>query len=451
VTLPQSFNRAAFRDFRGWSALRHRNYRLFFVGQLISLVGTWMQSVAQAWLVLALTGSPFVLGLVAAAQFTPVLIFGLFGGLLADHLPKRRTLIVTQLSSMTLAFVLALLIATNSIQVWHIFVLALLLGLTNAIDMPTRQAFSVEMVGREDVSNAVALNSAIFNAARIVGPAIAGLSIAAFGTSLAFFLNGLSFLAVIFGLWLMRDEDLRSPPAIPRPTTVAAVFQNLAEGLLYVRQTRLVLLAVGVVGLVATFGMNFNVLVPAMAKDVLNAGADGFGFLMAASGVGSLLAALGLAFFGRPRPAVIVGGGLVLGVLEVAFALSRSFPLSLLCMFGIGAGGIAMAATANTTIQLSVPDHLRGRVLSVYTTVFAGSTPIGGIAMGAIAASAGTPTALMLGGAVSALVCVAAWIWLRRQPAPGPSTDARVAGRQGPPVGESVPRRTGVGQVGPAK
>ncbi len=392
-----------------------------------------MQSVAQAWLVLALTGSPFALGLVAAAQFTPVLVFGLFGGLIADHLPKRRTLLATQVVSMVLAFALAILTATDTVQVWHIFVLATLLGLTSAVDMPTRQAFAVEMVGRDDIGNAVALNSASFNMARIVGPAIAGLSIAAFGTSMAFFINGLSFVAVLVGLWLIREEELNSPPRIPRPTTVAAVVENLVEGLAYVRQTRVVLLAVGVVGLVATFGMNFNVLVPAMSKDVLHAGAQGFGFLMAASGVGSLIAALTLAVVGRPRPIVILGGALILGVLEVAFGLSRSFPLSLACMFGIGAGGIAMAATANTTIQLAVPDHLRGRVLSLYTTLFAGSTPIGGIAMGAIAASAGTPVALEVGGSLSALVGIVAWAWYRRRPQPaGSAVRPESRGRQEP-------------------
>jgi len=392
-----------------------------------------MQSVAQAWLVLALTGSPFALGLVAAAQFTPVLVFGLFGGLIADHLPKRRTLLATQVVSMVLAFALAILTATDTVQVWHIFVLATLLGLTSAVDMPTRQTFAVEMVGRDDIGNAVALNSASFNMARIVGPAIAGLSIAAFGTSMAFFINGLSFVAVLVGLWLIREEELNNPPRIPRPTTVAAVVENLVEGLAYVRQTRVVLLAVGVVGLVATFGMNFNVLVPAMSKDVLHAGAQGFGFLMAASGVGSLIAALTLAVVGRPRPIVILGGALILGVLEVAFGLSRSFPLSLACMFGIGAGGIAMAATANTTIQLAVPDHLRGRVLSLYTTLFAGSTPIGGIAMGAIAASAGTPVALEVGGSLSALVGIVAWAWYRRRPQPvGSAVRPESRGRQEP-------------------
>ncbi len=192
----------------GLRALHHRNFRLFWSGQLVSLIGTWMQSVAQGWLVLVLTDDPFMLGLVAAAQFTPVLVFGLFGGIVADGLPKRRTLVATQSVAMTLAFILAFLTATHTVQVWHILVLAFLLGCSNAVDMPTRQAFVIEMVGREDIGNAVALNSAIFNAARIVGPAIAGLTIGAFDISIAFFVNGLSFLAVIASLLLMREGEL---------------------------------------------------------------------------------------------------------------------------------------------------------------------------------------------------------------------------------------------------
>lgn len=402
------------REFRGWSAFRHRNYRLFFAGQLVSLVGTWMQSVAQSWLVLMLTGSPFMLGLVAAAQFMPVLVFGLFGGLIADGLPKRRTIIATQTASMTLALILFALTATHSAEVWHILVLAFLLGCTNAVDMPTRQAFVVEMVGRDDVGNAVALNSAMFNGARIIGPAVAGLTIGAFDISVAFLLNGLSFLAVIAGLFLMRDDELLSPPRMPRPRTAAAVVENLAEGLGYVRRTETVLLATVVVGLVSTFGMNFTVIVPAMARDVLGAGASGYGFLMSAMGVGSMTAALGIAFMGRTNARVIAGGGLLLGVAEVVFAGSRLFPLSLVTMLLAGAGGIAMAATANTTIQLTVPDGLRGRVISVYTTVFAGSTPIGGLLMGALASSFGVPVAMAVGGAASAIVGLLGFVWLRR-------------------------------------
>ncbi|HEY6058146.1 MAG TPA: MFS transporter [Candidatus Limnocylindrales bacterium] len=392
---------------RRMGALRHRNFQLFWVGQLVSLVGTWMQTVAQSWLVLQLTNDPFWLGVVAAAQFAPVLAFGLFGGLVADHLPKRRTLMVTQASAMTLAFVLAALTAIHVVQLWHILGLAILLGFTNAVDMPTRQAFVIEMVGREDVANAVGLNSAIFNAARILGPAVAGLLIGLFDISIAFAINGLSFLAVLAGLMAMRETDLHPAPVTVLARSIEGVVDNLAEGLRYVRRTRVVLLAVVVVGLVSTAAMNFNVLVPAMARDVLGVGATGYGFLMAASGLGSLAAALGIAFFGRPGPRLLIGGALLLGLAEVAFSQTRVYPVGLVFMFVAGFGAIAMAATANTLIQLAVPDVLRGRVLSVYTTVFAGSTPIGGLAVGAIASAAGPATAFLLGGLVAIVVAAA--------------------------------------------
>ncbi len=406
---------ATLARYEGLRALRHRNFRLFWSGQLISLIGTWMQQVAQAWLVLTMTNDPFMLGVVAAAQFVPVLVLGLFGGVLADSLPKRKTLVATQSIAMILAFILAILTATGTVQVWEIILLAFLLGCSNAVDMPTRQSFVIEMVGREDIGNAVALNSAIFNAARIVGPAIAGLTIAAVSISVAFFINGLSFVAVIASLLAMREGELRTVAHGTMPRTVRAVRDNLAEGLGYVRRTRAVLLAVAVVGLVSTAGMNFSVVIPALTRDVLGTGAEGFGFLMAASGIGSLTAAVGVAVLGRPGTRVLVGGAMLLGGLEVALGISRSMPLSLVCMFGIGMGGIAMAITANTTMQLAVPDLLRGRVMSVYTTVFAGSTPIGGLAFGALAGAAGAAAAVIVGGAVAFAVgagaAVIAWRW----------------------------------------
>ncbi|MFL5770105.1 MAG: MFS transporter [Chloroflexota bacterium] len=401
-------------QFHGLRAMRHRNYRLFFFGQLISLVGTWMQQVAQGWLVLQLTHDPLWLGLVSVAQFGPVIVFGLFGGLIADQWPKRRTLLATQASSMVLAFVLFGLTVTGAVEVWHVMILAALLGTTNSIDMPTRQAFAVEMVGRDDITNAVGLNSAVFNASRIVGPAVAGLLIGAFDISVAFLLNGISYIAVIVAYLLMRPAELRPAPTMVRPTSVRGVFSSLAEGARYVRQTPAVLLAVTVVGLVATFGMNFQVLTPPLADDVLHVGASGYGFLMAASGLGSTVAALWIAFQRRVSPAPIVVGAIALGLGSIVVALSTSFPLSLVAMTVVGAGGIGMAVTANTTIQLSVPDHLRGRVMSLYTTVFAGSVPAGGLLMGWIASTWGVPAALMVGALLSLLVGLAAWPWLAR-------------------------------------
>jgi MFS family permease len=400
----------------GGRAFRHRNYRLFFGGQLISLVGTWMQQVAQAWLVLELTHDPFVLGAVTAVAFLPVLILGLFGGLIADALPKRQTLIVTQTVQMVLAFTLFALTATGSVQVWQIFVLAAVLGITNAVDMPTRQAFTVEMVGREDVANAVALNSAIFNGARIVGPAIAGLTIGFFGgdVSIAFLVNGLSFLAVIIAYAAMREADLHTPPVMARPRSVGEVRDTLAEGLRYVRRTELVLLVTVTVGVVAVFGMNFGVTIPALAQQVLHTDALGFGFLMTATGIGSLIAALSIAFSGRSRVVIVPLGALVLGIALAAASVITVYPLALVAMLFVGMGAIGMAATANTTIQLTVPDALRGRVISVYTTVFVGSTPIGALLMGWIASTFGVDVSLAVAGAACVLMGLVALAWLRR-------------------------------------
>ena len=400
----------------GSRAFAHRNYRLFFFGQLISLIGTWMQQVAQAWLVLELTHDPFVLGVVTALAFLPVLILGLFGGLIADALPKRPTLIATQTVQMILAFVLFGLVVTDAVEVWQIFVLAAILGVTNAVDMPTRQAFTVEMVGREDVANAIALNSAIFNGARIIGPAIAGLTIVFFGgdLSVAFLLNGLSFLAVIIAYAAMRDDELQHPPPMRRPQSVAEVGSSLAEGLRYVRRTELVLLATVTVGAVSTFGMNFGVTIPALAEGVLHTDAAGFGFLLTASGIGSLIAALAIAFSGRSRPVIIPLGALVLGLALTAAAIIQAYPLALVAMLFAGLGAIAMAATANTTVQLAVPDELRGRVISVYTTVFVGSAPLGAILMGWIASAFGVEVSLAVGGTACILTGVLVLAWLRR-------------------------------------
>ena len=248
------------------ASLAHRNFRLFFAGQLVSLVGTWMQTVAQGWLVLTLTNDPFALGIVTACQFLPVLLFGLFGGVIADALPKRQTLIVTQIVALILALTLGILVVTNLVQVWMIYLLAIGLGFVNAVEMPVRQSFVVEMVGRPDVANAVALNSATFNLARVVGPAVAGLVIGLIGIAACFFLNAASFLAVLVAYLLMRDSELLPSPRIAVPHSVRAIAAQLREGLGYVRRTPTVRLAIVTLGVVATAGMNFSVLVPVYAQ-----------------------------------------------------------------------------------------------------------------------------------------------------------------------------------------
>jgi MFS family permease len=391
----------------GLRAFSHYNFRLFWAGQFVSLAGTWMQQVGQAWLVLQLTDDPLALGLVAAAQFGPVLIFGLFAGLLADALPKRTVLLATQLASMVLAVLLGILVASGRVEVWHVYLLALGLGVVNSFDMPVRQAFVVEMVGRRDIANAVALNSAVFTGTRVIGPAIAGLVIAAVGIAPLFFLNAASYLAVVAGLLLMRVSELIEPSerAVVERNWRSVVGQ-LAEGLRYVRGSAPILLAISVLGVVATVALNFQVLVPVLARDVLGGQADLFGFLMAASGAGSLLSAMSIAFGQRPTLRLLLVGAAACGVAMVGLGISRFVPLSLVLMFVAGWGVIAMAATTNTIIQLTVPDVLRGRVMSVYTMVFAGSVPIGGLFAGSVAAAAGVPAALALGG-VLALIAVA--------------------------------------------
>jgi MFS family permease len=385
----------------GLSPFRHRNFRLFWTGMLISLIGTWMQSVGEAWLVLKLTNDPVALGIVAACAFGPVLILGLFGGIVADSVSKRKALYVTQVVAGLLALTTGTLVATGVVQVWMIYVIALLLGVNSSFDMPIRQSFVVEMVGREDIGKAVALNSAVFNMSRIVGPAIGGLTIAAFGIAPLYFLNALSYIAVIFSLWRMRPEEFHAVPHMEVVRTARGIFDRLAEGLRYVRNNEQILLAISILTVVSTFSMNFNVLGPLLAANVLHGDADTYGFLMAASGAGSLAGALLIAFGARPTMMRLISGTFVAGVGLLLLSLSSSFGPDLVLMFVIGWGTISMAATCNTIIQLNVPDVLRGRVMSVYTTLFAGTTPIGGLFSGAVVAVAGVPAALGIGGIVA--------------------------------------------------
>ncbi|HWH36382.1 MAG TPA: MFS transporter [Candidatus Limnocylindrales bacterium] len=400
------------------SAFNHRNFRLFFGGQLVSLTGTWMQQVAQAWLILQLTNDPLALGIVAAAQFGPTLVLGLFAGLLADAVSKRLALLWTNSLPGVLALALGLLVASGEVQPWHVYVLAFCLGIVNAFEMPLRQAFVVELVGRPDVANAVALNSAVFNLTRILGPAVAGVLIAIIGLAPLFLLNAFSYLAVLASLLMMRSQDLAAPSeraVVERHWR--SVVDRLAEGLRYVRADHRILLPILVLAVVSTFTLNFQVLIPVYARDVLLGDADTFGFLMAASGVGSLSGAMMIAFGVRPTMRLLISGVVVLGLAMTALGLTAWLPVGLVLMFASGWGVIALAATTNTTIQLSVPDVLRGRVMSVYTTVFAGSVPFGGLFSGAVAGSFGVSVALTVGGLIAlgtAAVAAASW---RRSPA----------------------------------
>ena len=403
----------------GWRGpFRHRNYRLFWGGQLVSLAGTWMQSIAQAWLITELTPDPVWLGVVAAAQFTPVLILGLFGGVIADVLPKRQMLIATQVALMGLAALQALLVATGAMTIPLLMLLAVALGSVNAIDMPVRQSFFSEMVPVDEVGRAVAFNSAMFNGARVIGPAIGGVLIGVIGVAGCFAVNALSFLAVLVALLLMREVELHPAPRGVRPRSVRAVATSLAEGLRYVRNTPIIALCVFVIGVISGVAMNFNVIIPPLARLTLQIGAPGLGALMAAVGFGSLTGALTVAALREPRRSMIVIGGALLGVFSVAAGAAASstgslaVPLTALALFGAGFGAISMAATANASIQTTTPPALRGRVMSVYTTVFAGSTPIGGLATGAVVAALGATGALGVAGALAvAAAAYAAYRW----------------------------------------
>lgn len=399
------------------AALRHRNYRLYWSGQIVSLMGSGMQAIGQAWLVLELTHSAFQLGVVGALQFLPVLLFSIFGGVVADRWPKRRIVLVTQSAAMLQAFALWALIATNSIHLWQIYMLALLLGLTTSLDQPTRSAFVVELVGREDLPNAVALNSSFANLTRIMGPALGGFLIATRGVGELFLLNGLSFLAMIVALALMRSAELhaqaqRGNDAGERQTT----WQNLREGLAYVRDTPAISLLIVVVGLVLLLAANYDVVLPLFATDVLHVGAQGFGLLSAALGVGSLCAALWLAW-SHTRPTIrrVLLGSLAFAILEAAFALSHLYLLSGALLALAGAAETIMGALAITMLQTVVPDHLRGRVTSVYILFFTGSIPLGYVLAGWLSALVGVSPGLLICMLLCLIVTRVGWLW--RKPA----------------------------------
>jgi MFS family permease len=396
-------------------SLRNYNYRLFYFGQMLSLSGTWMQTIGQAWLVLDLTQSPLALGTVTMLQFLPVSLLVLFGGVLADKAPKRRLLIFTQTAAMVQAFVLAYLTWSGLVELWHIFLLAAMLGLTNALDNPTRQAFVVDMVGRDDVTNAVALNSSLFNSARLVGPALGGIIIAVVGVAAAFFINGVSFIAVIIGLLLMKPHLLHPAP----PSERGRVLGQLSEGLRYSLRTPAILFIVILMAFVGTFGYNFTVVLPLLARNVLHVGSVGFGTMTSAMGVGSLVAALALATLRKASRRTLLIGAAAFTTLLAAVAASQWFALTLVLLVVLGAASITFTATANSSLQIIAPDRLRGRVMSLYTLLFVGSTPIGGQLTGFMAEHIGVRLTVGVEAAVCAVGIAVALAYLLGQRAAG--------------------------------
>jgi MFS family permease len=400
-------------------ALRHRDFRLFWGGQLVSLIGTWMQSVGQSWLVLELTQSPFQLGLVNALQFTPILLLSPVGGAVSDRFRKRTIILVTQTVMMAQAFVLTVLVASGHVRYWHVAVLATIYGLGRALDIPARQAYVTDLVGKGDLPNAVALNSVVFNGARIVGPAVAGLLIARFGVAVAFLLNGASFLAVLGALLAVRTEGR------PDPAGRLGIREGLVGAVAYAAGTPTIAFTLGLLVILSLLVLNFNVLVPLVAHGVLGEGAHGFGLLMSSLGAGAVTGAIGLTLLRRDRPSLgflaVTAVALACGTAVLSTVTSFAAAVALLAV--LGCLQILFSTGCNTTLQLTSPDALRGRVMGLYALTFAGMTPFGSLLLGTLAEQFGVRTACAVGGtsglvAVGVLVLVAhraglAWTWRR--------------------------------------
>ena len=391
-----------------FSALRIRNYRYFFLGQVVSNSGTWIQRVAQDWLVLSLTGSAFAVGITTAMQFLPMLLFGLYGGVLSDRFPKRKLLVFTQGAMGVLAAILAVLTLTGVVQVWDIYLLAFMLGMVTVVDNPTRQTFVAEMVGKKDLGNAVSLNAANFQTARLIGPAVAGGLMAAFGTGWAFAINALSFAAVIAGLLVMRRSELHPYPKQPREKG------QLKAGLHYVAGRPDLIWPIVLVGFIGTFGFNFAIILSAFAYHVFHVGPGLYGLLNTAMAVGSLVGALLAARHARPRLRLLVGAALAFGVLETVAGVAPSYWVFAALLTLVGVFGLTLNTAANSLIQLRTAPAMRGRVMSLFMMVFTGGTPLGAPLVGWITEQYGPRVGLALCGGVSAIAAAAIGVVIAR-------------------------------------
>jgi MFS family permease len=384
----------------GLGALSHRNFRLFFIGQGISLVGTWMQNVGEGWLILTLTNSPFYVGLTAALSSMGVLLFSLYAGVIADRTDKRRFIIFMQIAFMLEAFAVAILVWTGVVAVWQVLVLATILGIASAFDIPMRQSFVVEMVGKDDLMNAIALNSSLFNGARVIGPAIAGLLIGAVGIAWCYFLNGLSYIAVIAGLLMMRL------PPNPRPAKTTSTWTGFREVLTFLRSDQRLRVLMLMTAILSVFGFPYISMMPVFARNVLHRGAGGYGALTSSIGIGAVIGALAIALSSariRARGRLMLAGGTAFGVLLMLFAASRSLALSMVLLGLAGCAMIVNNSIGNTLLQTAAPDHLRGRIMGFYSFVFVGMAPFGAFLFGVVAEYVGVSVTIAAGGAIVAL------------------------------------------------
>jgi MFS family permease len=398
---------------RTFASLKHRNYRLFFFGQVISVTGTWMQNIAMAWLVLELTGSPVAVGVLALCQFLPFSLFGLFSGVFADRLDPRRLVIATQAASMVLATALAALTVLGDPRLWQIYVLAALRGTVLVFDAPARQAFTYQMVGPAELPNAVALNSSLFNGARVAGPAIGGVLVALFGPGLCFTINAVSFLAVLVCLLAMRVDEL---VPLERNGARPEILRGTWEAIRYARRDRRVGLVLVLVAVVSTFAFNFNVLLPVLARETLDSGPAVFGILSASFGAGALAGALLSATIGRASLKVLVAGTTGFGLAELLLAPVSMLPIASVLLAATGLCFTLWTSNANSSLQLGTPDGIRGRVLGLYFYAFLGAQPLGGLVAGWLAELGGTALALAFAGAVTLVTSAIVFMKLREQP-----------------------------------
>ena len=393
------------------SVRKHRNYRLFFIGQVISVTGTWMQRVAQAWLVLSLTHSPVAVGILALCQFMPFTLFSLVAGVIVDRLDARRTVIGTQITQMFLASTIAVIALAGVAQPWHVYVIAALMGLVQVLDAPSRQSLTFRMVGPAELPNAISLNSGLFNGARIFGPALGGVLIAAAGAGFCFGVNAVSYIAVIAGLLMMRPAEFYPQKRHERPKILA----GLKEGLRFARSDEQVWLMLTLVFVMSTFCLNFNVLLPVLAKTTLDAGPEVFGLLSAAFGAGALLGALASAHVSRATVGTTVIGAAGFGLSELLLAPVHSTVIASALLFIAGVSFTTWSASSNSLVQLATPDHLRGRVIGIYFFAFAGTGTLGGILAGWLTAAGGTQLGFTVAGIAG--IATSLYVWLRSRSA----------------------------------
>jgi MFS family permease len=407
------------------SLRKHRNYRLFFSGQVVSVSGTWMQNIAMYWFVLTLTHDPVAIGILSFCRFGPFTIFGLFAGVIADRFDNRKTVIVTQSVQMALSAVLAIDAVTGHATAWHVYAIAALSGTALVLDAPARQSLTFRMVGRDELPNAIALNSSLFNIARIAGPALGGVVIAVVGVGWCFAANAVSFLAVLTSLLLMRPAEFFPIGQHKRPT----FWRGTREGLSYVRRSRSMVVILGMMVVFASLCFNFNILLPVLAKQTLDAGPRTFGVLSAAFGFGALIGALMTAALARARWRTMLLGAMGFALCELAIAPVHSIPLDVLLLFACGIFFTSYTANANTRLQLDAPDHLRGRVLSLYYYAWNGLAPLGGLVVGWLSATGGTELAFAVAGAAGLAMAITGALAVRK-PRSAPIADERAEPRE---------------------